>query len=77
MRILQLVLTQIGMIFVRPLVRRRRSRVLLFQMRHSADLRLWTFLRQFPVGWFIYGWTAHAETHWIGPLAGLALGGYG
>lgn len=26
-----------------------------------------------PVGLFIFGWTAHAEVHWMGPQVGMAL----
>ncbi|WOO79547.1 MFS transporter prlG [Vanrija pseudolonga] len=26
-----------------------------------------------PIGLLVFGWTAHAHTHWIGPLAGQAL----
>lgn len=31
----------------------------------------------FPVGLLIWGWTAHAETHWMGPVAGSAIFSYG
>ncbi|KAL7408914.1 major facilitator superfamily domain-containing protein [Mrakia frigida] len=31
----------------------------------------------FPTGWFIYGWSAHYHSHWMGPVVGLALCGYG
>ncbi|KAK7210042.1 hypothetical protein V2G26_017220 [Clonostachys chloroleuca] len=27
----------------------------------------------FPIGFFIYGWTAHHVTHWIGPIIGLVI----
>ncbi|KPM42776.1 hypothetical protein AK830_g3786 [Neonectria ditissima] len=27
----------------------------------------------FPIGFFVYGWTAHYETHWIAPILGLAI----
>lgn len=30
-----------------------------------------------PVGFFIYGWTAHFETHWMGPIIGLFIIGVG
>ncbi|KAM5352814.1 hypothetical protein ACJ41O_005536 [Fusarium nematophilum] len=30
-----------------------------------------------PVGFFIYGWTAEYETHWMGPIMGLAVIGVG
>ncbi|KAL7419716.1 hypothetical protein Q5752_005632 [Cryptotrichosporon argae] len=30
-----------------------------------------------PIGLFIFGWTAHAKTHWIGPQVGEALIAYG
>lgn len=31
----------------------------------------------FPVGFFIYGWTADFHTHWMGPIAGLFVIGIG
>ncbi|KAH6877224.1 major facilitator superfamily domain-containing protein [Thelonectria olida] len=31
----------------------------------------------FPIGFFIYGWTADYETHWIAPILGLCLIGVG
>ncbi|GAA5991332.1 hypothetical protein JCM10908_003262 [Rhodotorula pacifica] len=31
----------------------------------------------FPVGLFIFGWTAHAETHWIAPMIGSVIFSYG
>lgn len=31
----------------------------------------------FPVGFFLYGWTADYKTHWIAPILGLALIGVG
>ncbi|VUC30762.1 unnamed protein product [Clonostachys rosea] len=31
----------------------------------------------YPLGFFIYGWTAHFQTHWLGPIAGLFLIGIG
>lgn len=30
-----------------------------------------------PVGFFIYGWTAHYHTHWIAPIIGLCVIGIG
>ncbi|CAH0035554.1 unnamed protein product [Clonostachys rhizophaga] len=30
-----------------------------------------------PAGFFIYGWTTHFQTHWLGPLAGLFINGVG
>ncbi|ROT43004.1 MFS general substrate transporter [Sodiomyces alkalinus F11] len=30
-----------------------------------------------PVGFFIYGWTADYETHWMGPIMGLTVIGVG
>ncbi len=30
-----------------------------------------------PVGFFIYGWTADFETHWMGPIIGLTIIGVG
>jgi MFS family permease len=31
----------------------------------------------FPIGFFIYGWTADYETHWIAPILGLCVIGIG
>lgn len=31
----------------------------------------------FPIGFFIYGWTADFKTHWIAPILGLAIIGIG
>ncbi|KAH7140366.1 major facilitator superfamily domain-containing protein [Dactylonectria estremocensis] len=31
----------------------------------------------YPIGFFIYGWTADYVTHWIGPVIGLAVIGVG
>lgn len=31
----------------------------------------------FPIGFFIYGWTADFHTHWIGPIIGLTIIGLG
>ncbi|KAM5356710.1 hypothetical protein ACJ41O_003356 [Fusarium nematophilum] len=31
----------------------------------------------FPIGFFIYGWTADYKTHWIAPIVGLAIIGVG
>ena len=30
-----------------------------------------------PVGLFLYGWTLQAHTHWMGPIFGTALIGFG
>jgi drug/metabolite transporter (DMT)-like permease len=30
-----------------------------------------------PLGLLIFGWTAHAQTHWIGPLVAQAVIAYG
>lgn len=30
-----------------------------------------------PIGLFIFGWTAHAEVHWMGPFVGQAVMGIG
>ncbi|KXJ93647.1 major facilitator superfamily domain-containing protein [Microdochium bolleyi] len=30
-----------------------------------------------PIGFFIYGWTAHYHTHWIAPVIGLTIIGLG
>lgn len=30
-----------------------------------------------PIGFFIYGWTAQYHTHWIAPLIGMAVIGFG
>lgn len=30
-----------------------------------------------PIGFFIYGWTAHFKTHWIAPIIGLGVIGIG
>jgi len=30
-----------------------------------------------PIGFFIYGWTADFETHWMGPIIGLTIIGVG
>lgn len=31
----------------------------------------------FPIGFFIYGWTADYHTHWMGPIIGLTIIGLG
>ncbi|KAL2676637.1 hypothetical protein Neosp_010401 [[Neocosmospora] mangrovei] len=31
----------------------------------------------FPVGFFVYGWTAEYKTHWMAPIIGLAIIGIG
>ncbi|CED83715.1 Synaptic vesicle transporter SVOP and related transporters (major facilitator superfamily) [Phaffia rhodozyma] len=31
----------------------------------------------FPIGWFIFAWTAHSGAYFICPMIGLALGGFG
>lgn len=31
----------------------------------------------FPAGLFLYGWTAEAQTHWIGPMIGSCILSYG
>jgi multidrug resistance protein len=31
----------------------------------------------YPAGFFIYGWTTHFQTHWLGPIVGLFVNGVG
>lgn len=47
---------------------------------HKPEYRLpTTFIGAFivPTGLFVYGWTAEAKTHWIWPIIGGAMLGFG
>lgn len=43
---------------------------------HRLILMIW-FAPVMTIGFFIYGWTAHYQVHWIAPIIGTFFIGFG